>query len=60
MKYRNCAADFEAIPAADVAEAIGCRACRWYAAFEGVCCNGDSERRADFTAPDATCPHWDA
>ena len=25
-----------------------CKTCRWYAAFEGVCCNGDSEHRADF------------
>lgn len=24
-----------------------CATCRWYAEFEGVCCNGDSEWRGD-------------
>lgn len=25
-----------------------CCTCKWYAEFEGVCCNGDSEYRGDF------------
>lgn len=35
-----------------------CKTCRWYAAFEGVCCNGDSEHRADFRFDDETCEEW--
>lgn len=27
-------------------------ACKWYAEFEGVCCNGDCPERAD------TCPYY--
>lgn len=33
--------------------------CRWYAAFEGVCCNGDREHRADFRLEDETCEEWE-
>ena len=33
--------------------------CRWYAAFEDVCCNGDSEHRADFRLEDETCEEWE-
>lgn len=36
-----------------------CRTCQWYALFEGVCCNGDSEHRADFRSQEDSCPHWD-
>lgn len=36
-----------------------CNTCRWYAPFEGVCCNGDSEHRADFTYPEDMCPCWE-
>lgn len=36
-----------------------CPTCRWYAPFEGVCCNGDSAYRADFTGADDTCPEWE-
>ena len=32
-----------------------CETCRWHAAFEGVCYNGDSEHRADFRLEDETC-----
>ena len=36
-----------------------CSACRWYAEFEGVCCNGDSEWRGDFRDNDQGCEHWE-
>lgn len=36
-----------------------CKTCRWYAAFEGVCCNGDSEHRADFRLEDDRCEEWE-
>ena len=36
-----------------------CATCRWYAEFEGVCCNGDSEWRADFTEPEDCCECWE-
>lgn len=36
-----------------------CKTCRWYATFEGVCCNGDSEHRADFRLKDDRCEEWD-
>ena len=35
-----------------------CCICKWYAEFEGVCCCGDSEFRADFRCLDDTCPEW--
>ena len=35
-----------------------CCTCKWYAEFEGVCCNGDSEYRADFRCLDDTCKYW--
>lgn len=36
-----------------------CKTCKWYASFEGVCCNGNSEYRADFREPDDTCEVWE-
>lgn len=36
-----------------------CPTCRWYAPFEGVCCNGDSEYRADFSDPEKGCGKWE-
>ena len=36
-----------------------CSTCRWYAEFEGVCCNGDSEHCADFRGLDDTCEKWE-
>lgn len=35
-----------------------CGNCGWYAEFEGVCCNGNSEHRADFRSPEDTCTEW--
>ena len=35
-----------------------CCTCKWYADFEGVCTNGDSEFRADFRCLDDTCQEW--
>lgn len=35
-----------------------CETCGWYAGDEGVCCNGDSEYRADFRGADDSCPCW--
>ena len=36
-----------------------CGTCCWYASFEGVCCNGDSEWRGDFRDNDQVCEHWE-
>ena len=35
-----------------------CGTCGTYEDFQGVCLNGDSEKRADFTSADDTCEHW--
>ena len=35
-----------------------CSTCQYYADFEGVCCNGDSEWCADFRSPGDTCEAW--
>lgn len=32
-----------------------CHTCIWYEFYTGVCCNGDSEYRADFRGPDDSC-----
>lgn len=33
--------------------------CKWYEPFCGVCCNGNSEYRADFRLDDETCEEWE-
>ena len=35
-----------------------CCTCKWYAEFEGVCCNADSNWTADFRCLDDTCDCW--
>lgn len=34
-----------------------CKTCRWY--YEEVCCNGDSEHRADFRLGAETREKWE-
>lgn len=36
-----------------------CCTCKWYAVYEGVCCNGDSVHRADFRFLDDSCECWE-
>ena len=36
-----------------------CCSCKWYAEYEGVCTNGESENCADFTSPDNYCGLWE-
>lgn len=36
-----------------------CGACRYYSEYEGVCCNKDSEYRADFRDMMDTCDSWE-
>lgn len=36
-----------------------CSTCKWYAEYEGVCCNGSSEHIADFRYLDDTCEKWE-
>jgi len=36
-----------------------CKNCKWYAEFEGVCCNGESKHRADFMDEDSCCEKWE-
>lgn len=36
-----------------------CCTCKWYATYEGVCCNGGSEHRADFRCLDDSCECWE-
>lgn len=36
-----------------------CATCQWYDDFSGVCCNGDSECRADFVDADDGCEEWE-
>lgn len=36
-----------------------CCACKWYALEEVVCCNGESEHRADFRCLDDSCEYWE-
>jgi len=35
-----------------------CSTCQWYDVETGVCCNGESEHRADFRCLDDTCEKW--
>ena len=36
-----------------------CNGCIWYDVDTGVCCNPDSEWRADFRALEDTCAYWE-
>lgn len=36
-----------------------CGTCKWYEDFQGVCCNGNSCHRADFTDKDHCCEEWE-
>ena len=36
-----------------------CATCAWYEDYQGVCFNGDSEYRADFTEPEDSCEFWE-
>ena len=36
-----------------------CATCHWYEDHQGVCCNGDSPHRADFTEPEEGCECWE-
>lgn len=36
-----------------------CMNCKWYESFCGVCCNGDSEHRADFMDAESGCEEWE-
>ena len=38
-----------------------CDTCKWLSdPYVSVCCNGNSEHRADFMSGDDTCEHWEA
>lgn len=36
-----------------------CSNCRWFETYTGVCCNGDSEHRADFRSKTDYCDRWE-
>lgn len=36
-----------------------CGSCEWHDDFSWVCCNGDSEYRAEFTNDSFTCDEWE-
>lgn len=36
-----------------------CTTCKWYEDYAGVCCNGASEHRADFTDAEDGCEDWE-
>lgn len=37
-----------------------CKTCKWYDDFVGVCCNGESENRAEFMDEADGCDEWEA
>lgn len=41
------------------AELFTCKTYRWYEPFNGVCCNGENEHRADFMDADGSCEKWE-
>lgn len=40
--------------------AYTCETCKWYEFYCGVCCNGESEHRADFMESGDSCEKWEA
>lgn len=36
-----------------------CKDCKYYAEFEGVCCNGNSEKVADYMDAEDWCDKWE-
>lgn len=50
----------EALPfCGGVKLALTCGNCKWYEPFCDVCCNGDSEHRADFMDAESRCEEWE-
>lgn len=37
-----------------------CKNCKWYASYEGVCCNSDSKKCADFTDENFSCEKFES
>lgn len=37
-----------------------CKTCKWYDDFVEVCCNGESENRAEFMDEADGCDEWEA
>ena len=36
-----------------------CKTCKWYDDFVEVCCNGESENRAEFMDEFDSCEEWE-
>lgn len=36
-----------------------CDNCLWYESHLGICCNGESDRRADYTEAEDCCEQWE-
>lgn len=36
-----------------------CNSCTWHDGYSGVCCNGDSHKRADFVNEDYYCDYYE-
>ena len=36
-----------------------CWNCKWHEQYSWVCCNGDSDHRADFTDDEFVCEQWE-
>ena len=44
----------------EITMAYTCETCKWYESYCGVCCNGESEHRADFMESGDSCEKWEA
>lgn len=54
-----CEIKLKPCPFVEVKLALTCGNCKWYEPFCGVCCNGDSEHRADFMEAESRCEKWE-
>lgn len=54
-----CEIKLKPCPFVEVKLALTCGNCKWYEPFCGVCCNGDSEHRADFMDAESGCGEWE-
>lgn len=58
-KHWHCCPGTKALDYTPKDESRICETCRWHDNFSGVCFNGESPNRADFTNPDDTCPEYE-
>lgn len=55
MKIKSCCKEYNNL---NMNKINKCENCKYYEDFAGVCCNADSDFRADFVDEEFSCNKW--